>query len=705
MRGKFAKIKEVIIEFAIQNKMELFIITILTGVVYFVLMQIGIATHDELAAIANAKTKGLQLRFESRWGMSIFTIPIYFQSISSCYIVYRIYTLAGLIIACGGIVGVIYHHIDKKFAWAFPILFFLFATMDLNHNGLYAFGWKYQFCIGLFFISLDLFLFYLKKEKKSYWIFSGIFYFLSIAAYECFVPCGIIFFCVSCYYRYEHGSLSLKNLINDLKLNTFLAIFYTVSFFAVVKFIFNGYGGDAEITGGVDFLERIRSSWDYSLGLFPLKVHYSNKNIHILFSKMFDLTSENMMQWVIIFFFSVFFTCFIVRVKRKITFTFYFFISIICLLGMIIPNAVLVLNSKFVMWNNDGIQSFGTSYYSYFFIIVWIESSLILLNQKIKYKTFNKCFILVLVVTISELVMIGNQGAIEVLAGQEDRYEAFWEFLQTDEYAKTKKDAIVYTENLQGIHNDIKINGDYADRIADTDTVWINDREDIDFSCPVYMLKYDSNVKAIYYAEIDSNWNTDRIYVYQHEPDIFGVKVRRTFGDGIEKMLINGNMHGYYEINAITGVINEKVYEVSVECKDMDVRTFSIVRGAYGLDTRIVNWFGFYEVESWGRWVEKESTVEINNIYNIDKCTLEFNLLAHDIGKIQISNGLHRSVIDVDTQYQDYKIEIPLEKGVNFIKFDSDTADLDVELDVRNINWGTTYFDIIYGGHVISCVK
>lgn len=685
-----------------ENKAGIFVTFMMIGAVYYVLMQIGIATHDELTAIAKAQTEGLELKLESRWGWSIYIIPLYLQSSAGCYFIYRLYTLAGLMIACGGMSAILFHHFDKKLAWSFPILFFLLATMNMEHDGLYAFGWSYQFSIGFIFLSLDLYLFYLKKEKKIYKIFSSFFYFLGMAAYEAFVPFGVVFFCVACYCRYNQKCLSLKKLIQDLALHAMLAIFYTISFFAVAKIFFAGDAGDAQISTGASIAERIRTCWDFSWSLFPLKLYYQQGELAELVDRVTELTSANMLRWGAIFFFAVFFTWFLAGVKKRLEARLYIFITITCLTGMILPNAVLVLNSKFVDWHSEGTRSFGTAYYSYFFITLWIGVTLLLLYQRIPWKTFNSCIICMLLTITAGLVMAGNQDTIRALHTLENRYETFAEFIQTEEYANTEKGAVIYTENLQGIHNDIKRNEDYADDIAGTSTAWTKDKDAIDFSRPVYMLRYDANASAIYYGKIDAMWNTDRIYIYQHEPDSYGIKVRRTGGGDIGKAAVNGKCYGHYAANVITGTINEASAETSVECKDMDMRTFSILHGTSGIDTDIIHLCGFYELESWGRWVQKESRIEIDNIWHADHCTLKFNLLAHDTGSIHIRNGTYQTDIEVSTEYREFVVKVPLTQGLNTIEFHSDTADLDIDTDLRDINWGTAYFNIICGRDVIA---
>lgn len=691
--------------FISKYKIELFTMFMLMGSVYYVLMQIGISTPDELISIAKAQIEGVNFRIQSRWGWCLYTIPLYLQQKAGCYMIYRLYTLAGLIIACTGIVNIIYHHFDKKFAWTFPILFFLFATINLEHNGLYSFGWNYQFSIGLFFISIDLFLFYLKKGKSGYLVFSCIFYFFSMAAYEIFVPLGIIFFFLSYYYWYDCKSLTWKKLVADLKWHTIIAVSYTVSFFMIGNIYFNGNTGDAQISGGVNFVERIHTCWDFSLSLFPLYIHNVQGNLSELFRKAFELTGSNMLQWGIIFFFSAIFTWLITSVKKKITVRMYAFITVVCFLGMLIPNALLVLNSKFVIWHRQGIWSFGTAYYSYFFIIFWIEITFAIFYQVSKFKNFAFCITVTTVTMISELVMVGNQGTISTLNEQENRYETFAEFIQTDEYADTDKDAVIYTENLLGIYQDITLDGYYADGIAGTKTTWTDEKENIDFSHPVYMLKYDANAKAIYYAKIDSMWKTDRVYVYQHEPEVYGIKVKRISGRSIAGMIVNGTYYGHYGSNVITASVEEKLAETSVECEAMDMRSFSILHKTSGIDTNIVQLSGFYENEEWGRWVQKESRIEIDNLYGADKCVLKFSLLAHDVAKIHISNDKYSKDIDVDTELRNFEMEIPLKSGINLIKIDSDAVDLDIDTDLRNINWGTTYFNITLGDGVISLVN
>lgn len=100
---------------------------------YVELLQGGIATHDELKSIAITIEGSNKLALSARWGMDLFHYPVtLLQTSMPSYMLYRLWTIIGLMLACASAMIVIFHHIDKKICWIFPSIFVLLAQIELE---------------------------------------------------------------------------------------------------------------------------------------------------------------------------------------------------------------------------------------------------------------------------------------------------------------------------------------------------------------------------------------------------------------------------------------------------------------------------------------------------------------------------------------------------------------------------------------------
>lgn len=139
----------------------------------------------------------------------------------------------------------------------------------------------------------------------------------------------------------------------------------------------------------------------------------------------------------------------------------------------------------------------------------------------------------------------------------------------------------------------------------------------------------------------------------------------------------------YYSINSIkSGLLSEYSKEKLEQLKEQYLEEFITVRTT-----------GIYAQESWGRWAEKECTIICNNLGG--KTVADLNVTietpAEDGAEILVSCGNYKKTI-VTNGKTTIDMQIPMEKGVNEIKFSSMSPDFEAVNDDRNLN--IEFFDM-----------
>lgn len=668
---------------------------------YIELLQGGIATHDELQVIAQYIEGTTHLSLGARWGMGLFHFPItLLQSSMPNYTLYRLWTIIGLMVACFSAMIIIYRHVDRKLCWVFPIVFVLLAQVEFEHDGLLAFGWGYQFDITFVFISMELFITYKETGKKKYNVLSAVSYLIAVMAYEAFAAFGIMFFLLDLIYMNSQKKITVRELVKDLWLHFLFVLLYTSSFVVLSKFCETGdatIGSETSLTG---FLKTLCS---YSIGLFPLRFRvYKFKQ---LFLDSLEISWKNIAIWIIIVYFTKIIVGYLKNSSKEITLKKYIVYSVICLTGIILPNVVISMTSKFQLWTLSGTKTFGTSYYSYFFLIFWFIATMWYAYQKIKFKKTYVAVMFCGIVFTTRFTLISNDYYLEELNKNQHRYEAFVELINSDYLMGLPENAQIYTRDYAGIHLNINSLSSLAASVSGRQISVLNDMTQIDWNMPVYCLKYDSTINGTYLFRAVDEATADEVYV-QAKDNLENYYITlHTHSDGALPVYVDEDLIGAYGINVITPNLFTESNHVIIQNGQMDIESFAVNLGLGKLNTSIFSFEGIYGLEDWGRWSQREFSVVIDNINNENYCELAI-VLGPGVGESTIYN---MSCNDMREQYVvpsdgvELQLSVPLTTGINRISFKSESEDLDVPTDTRNLNTRIHKLDISYGGNIYEC--
>lgn len=685
-----------------ENRMGFFAFGLIWIFFYIELLQGGIATHDELQSIEQYIEGTAHLSLGARWGMGLFHFPLtLLQCSMPNYALYRLWTIVGLMVACFSVMVIIYRHVDQSLCWVFSVVFVLLAQVQFEHDGLLAFGWGYQFDITFVFISMECFITYKETGKKKYNVLSAVSYLIAVMAYEAFAAFGIIVFLLDIIYMNSKKRINVRELICDLWLHFLFVLLYTSSFVVLSQFCETG---DATIGSGTSINGFFKTLSSYSIGLFPLRfrVYEFDK----LFSNSLEISWKNIAIWIIIIFFVKRIIDYL-KNSKEITLKKYIVYSVTSLIGVILPNVVIAITSKFQQWTLSGTKTFGTSYYSYFFLIFWFIVTFGYIYHKIKFKKVYVMLVFWGLAFVARFTLINNDFYLEVLNKNQNRYEAFMDLVNSDYLKKLPENTQIYTKDYVGIHLNIDSLSRLATSVSRRQIKVFNDMDQIDSNMPVYCLEYDSVINGTYLFRVVDEGVADEVYI-QAENNLENYFVSfHAQSDGALPVYVGEELIGAYGVNVMTPNLFTGSNHVIIQNERIDIESFTINLGLNKLNTSIFSLEGIYGLEDWGRWSQGEFCMVIDNINSEEYCDFMI-LLAPGVNesanfKVEC-NGMYEEYI-VPPEGIELQLSFPLINGINRIKFTSEAKDLDVPADSRNLNTRIYKLDVNYGGNVYKCSR
>lgn len=702
LREMEIKMKSKIYDFCKNNIIYIISILFLTVCFYILIVNTGVSTHDELYNFLDVQMRGKDFLNISlnRWGNSVIhRLPSYLQFLSNSMWTYRIFTLIGLLIPIAATFRLIYKYFDKKIAWIFPLCFFMFAQLNLEHNGFISFSWTYQVDIVFIIVSLELYCSFFEHGRKlKTLILSAIFYLLASMSYEEFILFGALHFLIAILYLNKEKELSIKNLFKYLWFHALLAILYTLSWFVLDRYS-NIVNGDAAIDSPYGLYGFIITIIKLIIGLFPLRYKaYSWKQLIL---KSIEITSENILNWAILLVITLVIVSIIPKVK-KITIKSLIFMNVFCMVGMFVSVALLGITKKFVSWiAYEGVGSFGISYYAYYFIIFLLILWAVYLYQICPIKKIVLIGLFGIIVFTGKFTYISNSTIAAQMRYTQDRYDIFGKLINSDYFKQIEENSIIYAPDYMGVHIDFKNNSNYVRHLTGLNVTFTNDIKSIDYSKTVYYLNYDTTMKLILFGAVDKDNITDEVFIVTLDNSFINYNFsgkRETLEDKVTELKVNEKNIGLFSSFISTPLYNQD-NNIVINAKDMIFNTLSIQSGSQKNDSSIIQLKGIYNEEVIGRWAMKDSEIEIDNINRKKECEIEMSISTAngENAQFRIKYADLEEIYSIGAEPTLITLKIPLTKKKNVIKFQSNASSLEVQGDKRDLNIRFSSLNINYG--------
>lgn len=567
-------------KFLEDNNVEIVSLISILLLFYLMLVMGGISTHDELQSIYKYQTHKwteFDQGYLSRWGMFVFGIlPTYVQAMSTSMWVYRLFTIIGLIFPNLMLMLLLYKHIDKKSIWLYPMIFFMFAQININeHNGLYSFAFNYQYVIGFLFLSLNLYLSYLKNKKRKYLIWSAIFYLIVSMSYEAFVVFGMVYFLISFYYHWKRNELNISILIKDLFLHASLVMLYVLSYY-VIRNLFGAVNVDSEIGSNLTLGKVIKTMVTFAFGQFPLRMKYYNISESI--KMMFSINPASIIRLFVIILLSYVVVTIVSKIKYKISFNKYILLSILLLLCTLLSTFLIAITGRFVGWAESGVKSFGISYYSYYFIIAWIILSITYSYQIIKWKKIASIILFIIIFIITGITQVNNEYYTKQLNMYQTKINLLNDIITTQGFMEIEEDAVIYASNYTGIHNNIDTISEYIYGVTGKHVEFLNDYNNIDFNKPVYIFTINQESKVGMLARVKKGTSNyiDKVIIYS-ENSIDNYKFIADI-DTEQDVYKNESYEGTYSDYIVTNNLDSKDNYVEYRFNSVLIGSYDFVK-------------------------------------------------------------------------------------------------------------------------------
>lgn len=687
-----------------QNIVTAMAVCIAIFLFYFQLINGGIATHDSLLSFFKIQqgTFFSTLMWE-RFGMALLNaVPAYIHSLCTSLWTFRLFTMLGLLVSVVSFITLFRRVSDNWAAVLFVLLFFAFAQIEADHDGLFSFSFSYQLNTCYVLFGLTLYYEYLKTRKKNLLLWSAFLYLLSSMAYEAFILYGFLFFILDLYYWIDKKKLTILNLFNDLILHALLVTIYVLIYF-MIRDKTGIINSDATVSATLTAGEFFKSLWKMTIGLFPL--NYAGQNWQKSLVSCFQLDNEKVLWWL--------FVCIeliaivnLVTKAANISGKKYLRISIYCVIGMILPNILPATVQRMIDWLcYVGVRSFATSYYSYFFIIAWLTTTVIFLYQVIPCKRIFLVLCCTAIAVTTMLTFVSNQWYVEYYRNLQDKYDLYLELVDSDYFLSIEDDSQLYAPDYIGINYDIDTLAQYANKATGKQLSSINQKDQIDYAKNVYNLRVDTEKDVLYFSKINVDGLTNEIYIHSlKDLDDYGIIADRNNSSSPSMLYIDGKANNLYGTDIITGTFRDKGSDIILQCKDMVADSIDIYQPSDHYTNGIFKAYGLHEQESWGRWTQKEFGIAFECLENTETVTLTLNAATptQADATLIISCGQFQKTIQADSGIVNATYQIPIEDFDGRISILSSAPEVEAPSDPRSMYTQILGLSITIGDEILE---
>lgn len=491
-------------------------------------------------------------RITHLWNTVLLAVPFAANSVT----VYKIFSFGSIIFDAAAMYILLKNHAGRQMAYISLLIFFTFATLSPDHNLLTAYALCHQIPIGLILVSFNMDLNYLKTGRKICLVLSVLSYMAAGMIYEAFIPFVIFYagFGIFKYYNIKKAELDVKGFLINFLAHLIPAIIYTgVYFLWKVKYP-SSYDGNS-IYFSEPFLS-LKVVYDYSTSYSPIFQFFDLVQRHSMSFGDFisSITLGSLLKAMSVSF--VIYVCF-QKMTVKIP---EYLILLFSGAGIFLPNLITGFTEKYAKWGKNGYLS---SFYSYFFMIVFAVTALHMIYKPIKTRTGKRMFLYSLFV-ITFFCSITSDITTDVWG---DYYRTLYVKYQnfdaavSDEFITgLSNDTDVYIPDNTGINGSMKYTEDYVSIYTDRNLKFHTDASELDFSHKTVCMRYKAEYSVIVMGYIDEDFTAEKLYISTADDNAYTIKM----------LLDDGSMVLYENVKDGDVIISEhgKKFDLSENLSD-----------------------------------------------------------------------------------------------------------------------------------------
>ena len=601
------------------EKIKKIFLIILMIVFFWQLRNIFFTTDDDIMyyiATQNGTIKNLMFSMAESQGRvrMILTWPVIaipFLISNKWYIIIISYSFVALNI--GMYYFILKKRLGKDIAFVSLVIFLIFYSNNLRHNLLTSYPVYLQLPLTFLILSIELFLQYFDSGKRIKLIISAILFTISLSFYEGFITYIPVFFYLA--WLNTNDENRLVSIVKQCKYHIIMLILYLVIHSLYALMHKSSYDGtQMNIKNLVDFFMVV---WKFSTGLFPM-VSYSHLNG---LDKIYLDSNVNVFRiskirtvdlaWIIK---GILASVFIIMSFEKIKNTQNKMNRLIVLVPLIlycifIPSIPLALTTKYQGWVKDGDYSYTVSYYSYYFIILFLVVMIWLFyNMKVPKKMKNTVIIIIITIvtvcTSYNNYYIGKAQEIEV-----DKNILLNKLLKSDYFKEIPDGSYIYASGYRGIHRSMSFSEQYIKDVTGKTIIITNEIENLDFAKNVYILNHyvnnENKEQEIIIGKVKEDFLSKEIFILKNK------KI------GTESLILT-DKNNVITIIPFNSESKSYLFKGVKSFNIIDVKTINKILQSDNMNKVTINFRGeFFELEgsendNW-RWSGNLGMIELKN--------------------------------------------------------------------------------------------
>ena len=261
-------------------------------------------------------------------------------------------------------------HVNRDFAALTSILIAAWSTVTNYHNLLISYGCCHQLPLGFVFLSLYFYCCFLKEKKKRDLIFSSVFLLFAVMIYEAFATLLLLFGLLALLHFDEEKTTFFRQIgktIQRIWLPTLLVCVYMAVYFIWQHYYPSSYDGTS-----MDFshpASSLRALLYYSLGFFPVSdlIAYVKVTPCSIGDLLYQVQIPTIIVAILVCVAAVILIPRICIEKRVVWRT-----MLLSGIGMFLPCLLISFSPKYREWSERGVIAYLPSYYSYFFLMIFL---------------------------------------------------------------------------------------------------------------------------------------------------------------------------------------------------------------------------------------------------------------------------------------------------------------------------------------------
>lgn len=475
------------------------------------------AVHDDILIYSIVKQGRLvdfalnavrQGRITHLWNTFLLGIPFAADSQN----IYNIFRFSSFIFDAAGMYILLKNHTETNFARISLLILFSSVCLSPYHNLLTAYAFCHQISIGILLFSVDSYLCYLKSGKKFRLISASVLLLIASMIYEAFTV-FIILYAAAAIIKNKNprtGKINIKKFFNDFIVPFSVISVYVIFYFTWQQIYPISYDGNL-IYLSEPFLS-LKTVYDFSVSFSPVYQFFELCTIHKMsfyeFASLITLGSLAKAMLVSFVFFSL---------MPRISFRNYG--SLILLFSapaIFMPNIITGFTEKYVNWKRRGDSGYLSSFYSYFFLIIFLLAVVCMIYMHIKDHKGQKIFLCFITAAVFILCIFSdvttdvwkNHYTTQFL-----KYRCFDAAVSSEFVTGLDSGTEIYIPDNTGIHSDMKLTEEYAGIYTNKQHSFHTNINELDFAEKTVCMRYKSEYNIMIMAYTDKNLYAEKIHI------------------------------------------------------------------------------------------------------------------------------------------------------------------------------------------------